>query len=114
MNTTIKFLILALLLCATLLLCTTCSSEVASVRKAEMFKEHGLPAEAKKELIDVLFGDAEANEKAEAYYLLGGISFNEERITTALDTWNSLVEDRSDVGSRRCVVVVCQNSALLK
>ena len=79
-----------------------------------MFKEHGLPAEAKKELIDVLFGDAEANEKAEAYYLLGGISFNEERITTALDTWNSLVEDRSDVGSRRCVVVVCQNSALLK
>ena len=89
MNTTMKVLVLVFVL----LFCTTCSAEVASVRKAEILNEHGLRAEATKELVDVLFGDAGVNEKAEAYYLLGSIAFNEKRITTALDTWTSLVEE---------------------
>ena len=35
--------------------CQDQSIQVASVRKAEIFKAHGLLNEAKKELIDVLF-----------------------------------------------------------
>ena len=97
MNTTMKILGFVLLLC------TTLSAEAASVRKAKMLNEHGLRAEAKRELVDVLFSAAGGNEKAEAYYLLGSIAFSEKRITTALNTWNSLVEEYP--GSKHAALV---------
>ncbi len=80
------------LCCFMFLSCQYQSIQAASVRKAEIFKEHGLLTEAKKELIDVLFSDASADEKAQAYYILGGIAFNEKRMSTALNTWNELLE----------------------
>lgn len=71
---------------------STLSAESASVKKAEMLNEHGLQAEAKRELINVLFETADENEKAQAYYLLGNIAFTEKRLSAALNTWNTLVE----------------------
>ncbi len=75
-----------------------------------MLNEHGLRAEAKRELVDVLFSAAGGNEKAEAYYLLGSIAFSEKRITTALNTWNSLVEEYP--GSKHAALVKDKASEL--
>ena len=70
-------------------LCGTASA--GSLKKAAMFNEHGLRVEAKKELIDVIFSKAPQEDKAEAYYLLGSIAFDERRISVALDSWKTLV-----------------------
>lgn len=63
----------------------------ASVEKAEMFNEHGLNGDAKRELIDVIFSGAEVSVKAEALYFLGSIAFEEKRVSTALGAWKTLV-----------------------
>lgn len=68
------------------------SASAASVSKAEAFVEYGLKSEAKRELIDVLFSDAQAKDKAAALYLLGSIAFDERRVTTALKSWKELVK----------------------
>jgi len=67
------------------------SVSAASLQKATMYDEHGLRAEAKQELIDVIFSKASQNDKAEAYYLLGSIAFDERSISVALDSWKTLV-----------------------
>lgn len=85
-----------ILVCFCIVLTSTLSAESASVKKAEMLNEHGLQAEAKRELINVLFETADENEKAQAYYLLGNIAFNEKRLSAALNTWNTLVEKHPD------------------
>jgi len=64
----------------------------ASFQKALMLNEHGLSKEAKSELIDIVFSNAQNSEKAKAYYLLGSIAFDENRISVALDSWRKLVK----------------------
>ena len=63
----------------------------ASIDKASMFNEHGLKDDAKLELIDVIFSKSSQKDKAEAYYLLGSIAFDERRVSVALKAWKTLV-----------------------
>ena len=65
----------------------------ASYPKASMLNEHGLSKEAKSELIDIVFSNAPEGEKAKAYYLLGSIAFDENKISVALDSWRKLVKE---------------------
>ena len=71
-------------------LCGLC--EGASIEKAKMLNTHGLRDEAKKELIDVIFGNSGAEDKAEAYFILGNIAFTEKNISAAIETWTTLLE----------------------
>jgi tetratricopeptide (TPR) repeat protein len=76
-----------------LLVCTAASTlSAASIEKATMLHKHGLTRETKAELIDVIFGDSAGSAKAAAYYLLGSIAFEEDRIAASLDTWRELTE----------------------
>ncbi len=63
----------------------------ASIEKAESFRQNGLIAEAKKELIDIIF-TKDDKSKPEAYYILGNIAYGEKNISSALDSWKKLVE----------------------
>lgn len=75
-----------------LALAITCSSVFAgSIDKAVMLSEHGLIAEAKSELIDVIFEKTSKNNKSRAYYLLGNIAFEQNKIAPALKAWKELV-----------------------
>jgi tetratricopeptide (TPR) repeat protein len=67
-------------------------SFAASVEKAIMLNEHSLVQEAKLELINVIFDSSDDKDKAEAYYLLGSIAFDENNISVALDSWRELVK----------------------
>ena len=58
-------------------LCGLC--EGASIEKAKMLNTHGLRDEAKKELIDVIFGNSGAEDKAEAYFILGKYSLHRKK-----------------------------------
>lgn len=62
----------------------------ASIQKAQMFSMHGLKGEAKKELIEVLFSKSTSDSKSKAYYLLGSMAFDENRISVALKSWREL------------------------
>jgi tetratricopeptide (TPR) repeat protein len=62
----------------------------ASIEKAIMLNQHGLVNEAKVELIDVIFGNSADSSKAQAYYQLGSIAFEENNIAVALDSWRKL------------------------
>lgn len=65
----------------------------ASLEKAILLNEHGLTTDAKRELIDIIFEKhGKANDKAQAYYLLGNIAFEEDRVKAALDSWKQLVD----------------------
>lgn len=65
----------------------------ASLEKAILLNEHGLTTDAKRELIDVIFQNgSKADDKAQAYYLLGNIAFGEDKIKVALNSWEHLVE----------------------
>jgi tetratricopeptide (TPR) repeat protein len=66
-------------------------AHAASIEKAETFRQNGLIAEAKKELIDIIF-TKDDKSKPEAYYILGTIAFGERNISSALDSWKKLVE----------------------
>jgi TolA-binding protein len=57
-----------------------------------MFRQHGLVSEAKKELIEVIFNNQDAKNKAEAYYILGTLAFEEKNLSVALETWSQLFE----------------------
>lgn len=68
--------------------------DAASLEKAILLNEHGLTVDAKRELIDLIFEKrSKADDKAQAYYLLGNIAFGEEKIRVALDAWNHLVNE---------------------
>jgi len=77
-----------------LVMCLFFSSSIfaASVQKAEMLNKHGLKNEAKKELIDLIFEKSNSNSKASAYYMLGSMAFDENKISVALNSWQTLVE----------------------
>jgi len=62
----------------------------AAIEKANMLYQHGLTKEAKTELIDIVFSKSDDSSKAQAYYLLGSIAFEENKITVALDSWRDL------------------------
>ena len=62
----------------------------ASIEKAQMMSDHGLKQEAKKELIDVVFSKNSSQNKAKAYYLLGNLAFEENKINVALQAWRDL------------------------
>lgn len=61
-----------------------------SFDKAQMLLQYGLSQEAKIELINIVFGDYEEKIKAKAYYLLGNIAFDENKVSVALETWKEL------------------------
>ena len=63
-------------LVAAALLLLASTSFAADFEKAEMLNRHGLGADAKRELIDLMFekGASDA-DKARAYFLLGSIAF---------------------------------------
>lgn len=64
----------------------------ASLEKAILLNEHGLTMDAKRELIDLIFQKgSKADDKAQAYYLLGNIAFGENKIKVALNSWEYLV-----------------------
>ena len=67
-------------------------SFAASVEKAGMLNQHGLTQEAKSELIAVVFSNSADSDKAQAYYSLGSIAFEENKISVALDSWRDLVK----------------------
>ncbi|HDZ07734.1 hypothetical protein LCGC14_0001700 [marine sediment metagenome] len=64
--------------------------QAASTEKAQLLNEHGLRAEAKSELIDVISESSSDSDKAFAYYLLGSIAFDERRVASALNAWSTL------------------------
>lgn len=66
------------------------TSFAASIEKAIMLNQHGLVKEAKVELIDIVFSKSDDSSKAHAYYLLGSIAFEDNKITVALDSWREL------------------------
>lgn len=66
------------------------ASFAASIEKAIMLNQHGLSKEAKAELIDIVFSKSEDSSKAQAYYLIGSIAFEENKINVALDSWRDL------------------------
>jgi tetratricopeptide (TPR) repeat protein len=68
----------------------------ASIEKADMLNQHGLIREAKSELIDVIFSKTDDSNKAQAYYLLGSIAFDENKISVALDSWRELIRKYPD------------------
>lgn len=66
----------------------------ASIEKAILLKVHGLNDDAKRELINLIFDDDfEKKNKARAYYLLGEIAFDENKIQTATKTWGYIVAE---------------------
>ena len=69
----------------------------ASIEKAILLKAHGLNDNAKRELIDLIFDENfKGTDKSRAYYLLGEIAFNENRIQAATKTWGYIVEKYPD------------------
>ena len=61
-----------------------------SFDKAQMLLQYGLSQEAKIELINIVFGENDETVKAKAYYLLGNIAFDENKVSVALETWKEL------------------------
>lgn len=65
----------------------------ASLEKAILLNEHGLTTDAKRELIDLIFEKrSKTDDKAQAYYLLGNIAFEEDKIRAALNSWKHLID----------------------
>lgn len=64
----------------------------SAIEKAEMLNQYGLTQEAKIELINIIFSKSDESQKAQAYYMLGGIAFDENQISVALNSWRELVK----------------------
>ena len=62
----------------------------ATAEKAEALALHGLVPDAKRELIEVIFG-ADAKPKPQALFMLGNLEFKENNVTAALQSWRDLV-----------------------
>lgn len=69
----------------------------ASIEKAILLKAHGLNDDAKRELINHIFDkNVKAQDKPRAYYLLGAIAFDENRIRAATKTWDYIIQEYPD------------------
>ncbi len=77
-------------ICIAMLLLVASASYAASIEKAIMLNKHGLSKEAKVELIDIVFSKSADSIKAQAYYLLGSIAFENNKIAVALASWRDL------------------------
>ena len=80
----------AIIITITLLATTHCWAQ--SIERAQLYNNHALHAEAKRECIHIITSDKPDKEKASAYYLLGLIAFDQNRIGTALETWTNLTK----------------------
>lgn len=80
----------SLAICLAMSLLVVSASVGASIEKAIMLNQHGLSKEAKVELIDIVFSKSPDSSKAQAYYLLGSIAFEENKIAVALASWRDL------------------------
>ena len=79
-------------ICVSLVSMVLCApAGAASLQKAIMYNQHGLKDKAKGEFIDLIFSKSSRSDKAEAYYFLGAIAFDERKISVALDSWKVLV-----------------------
>ena len=85
-----KFIFVVILFLSNLMVS---SAFAASVEKAQMLNKHGLVKEAKAELIEVIFGKSDDSSKAQAYYLLGVIAFEENKVNVAIDSWRDLIKN---------------------
>lgn len=63
------------------------------LKKALMFKRHGLNADAKRIIIELIYERGALKEKATALHLLGMIEFEENNIGVALTTWKELIAE---------------------
>ena len=69
----------------------------ASLDKAKALRANGLRDEAKRELVEVMFDEAEGpTVKAEALYLLGEIAIDEKAIAAARENWEKLINTYPD------------------
>ena len=66
--------------------------EATSIDRANMLKKHGLLEDAKRQFIDILYGDSNEEDKATALYNLGVMAFNEKDMALATDMWKLLVD----------------------
>ena len=65
----------------------------ASLDKAKALRANGLRDEAKRELVELTFNEAEGPAaKAEALYLLGEIAVDEKAIAAARENWEKLIK----------------------
>jgi tetratricopeptide (TPR) repeat protein len=67
-----------------------------SLERAELFKEHGLADDAKRELILIVTSSSDKAAKAHAYYLLGAVAFEQNHISCALSSWRTVVSKFPD------------------
>ena len=58
--------------------------------RARLYNRHGLKDKAKAECVSIVTSNSSNSEKATAYYLLGLIAFEENRTSTAFNTWRQL------------------------
>lgn len=63
-----------------------------SFAKAEAFLDHGLTAEAQKELIDLVYSQGNALDKPKALNLLASIALDKNNLKVAIDTWSRLIQ----------------------
>src|SRR5229473_5483824 len=77
-------------------LVTTGAVRAQSLERAELFKEHGLADDAKRELILIVTSSSDKTSNARAYYLLGAIAFDQDRVSTALSSWRTLASKFPD------------------
>ena len=66
-------------------------SKAGSIEKAILFLENNLANDAKREFIQVITSNISNDKKAKAYYQLGSLSFEENNIEGALNTWKELL-----------------------
>lgn len=55
-----------------------------------MLRSHGLTQESKLSLVNIVFGDYPDSDKAEAYYFLGAIAFDEGMLSVAIESWRDI------------------------
>ncbi len=72
------------------------TASLLSVEKASILSQYGLKQEAKSELIDIIFSKSDEASKAQAYYYLGIMAFDEKKFSVALDSWRELTTKYPD------------------
>ena len=66
-----------------------------SFQKAEMLLDHGLTAEAQKELIDVVYSNSPSSikDKSKALGALASIALDKNNVSLAYKTWTRIIKD---------------------
>ena len=73
------------------------SALAASIDKAKALRSNGLLDEAKRELLDLAFAEESPPEvKAEALLILGDIAIDQNRPTSARESWERLLAEHSE------------------